>query len=424
MSHSQCQSAENLPNPPDFPLYIPCGICLGIAMNVQSPSALRDQLNSARETVLANVLMLGEMPAPSGQEEARIRFLADRFSSSSLIHVSIDERGNIQAIIPGKTGNQSILLGAHADTHVNIGPDQRLTINVSPDELTGPGLADNTLGLAALASLPDLLQQLDVQLDSNLILLGHVNSLGANDLSGLRFFLDHCQHPIHAGLVVEGISLGRLNHFCLGMVQAEITCTVHQEPGTRWEASENAIIILHRIIRRILEIPIPQEPRTSVILGSVRAGKTFNRPPESARLQLEIRSEMPGKAREIRLRIKEILDEISAETASECLIHHPALRKPGGIPFSHPLVTAAREVMDNLDIKPRLGPSYSDLSILISNNIPSLTLGLTTAHKLNEWDESVDIEPYFIGIAQLISIIQRIDAIPSLAESTSETAEA
>lgn len=390
-------------------------------MNELSPTALRDQLNSARETVLANVLMLGEIPAPSSQEEARIRFIADRFASSSSIHVSIDERGNILAIIPGRTGKQSILLGAHADTHVNMLPDQRLTINVSPDELTGPGLADNTLGLAALTSLPDLLERLGIRLDADLILLGHVNSLGSHDLAGLRFFLNNYQKPIHAGLVVEGISLGRLNHFCLGMVQAEITCAVHHEPGTRWEASENAIIIIHRIIRRILEIPLPQEPRTSVILGSIRAGKTFNRPPESARLRLEIRSEMPGKAREIRFRIKEILDEISAETASECRINYPALRQPGGIPFSHPLVTAAREVMDKLEITPRLGPSYSDLSILISKNIPSLTLGLTTARKLNEWNESVDIGPFFTGIAQLISIIQRLDSIPILDDATAET---
>ena len=80
--------------------------------------------------------------------------------------------------------------------------------------------------------------------------------------------------------------------------------------------------------------------------------------------------------------------------------------------------------MDKLDIHPRLGPSYSDLSILISKNIPSLTLGLTTAHKLNEWDESIDIDPYFTGIAQLIAIIQRLDAIPDLASPTTEDEEA
>jgi acetylornithine deacetylase/succinyl-diaminopimelate desuccinylase-like protein len=194
------------------------------------------------------------------------------------------------------------------------------------------------------------------------------------------------------------------------MVQADITCRVHQEPGTRWEASENAIVILHRIIRHILEIPIPQEPRTSVILGSVNAGKTFNRPPESARLRLEIRSEAPGKAREIRLRIKEILDEISAETASDCSISFPALRKPGGIPFSHPLVHAGRDVLQQLGVQPRLGPSYSDLSILISKNIPAITIGLTTARNHHEPDESVAISPIFTGLAQLVSLLREIDA--------------
>lgn len=375
-----------------------------------SPPELRQRLDHSREIVLANALMLGEIPAPSGLEEARIRFLADRFTASELQDISVDEQDNIQALIPGRTGKHTILVGAHADTLVTLGPDERLTINVEPDHLTGPGLADNTLGLATIASLPELLKKLGIQLDANIILLGHTNSLRSKDLKGLRFFLDNYPKPIHAGLVVEGITLGRLNHSCLGMVQADITCEVHQSPGTRWEASENAIIIMHRVIRRILEIPIPQEPRTSVIIGSVHAGKTFNRPPESARLRMEIRSEMPGKAREIRMRIKEILEEISAETASKCTVDYPALRKPGGIPFSHPLVTAARGVMEDLGVSPLLGPSYSDLSILISHKIPALTLGLTTSHKLNEADETVEIEPLFTGIAQLIALLQRIDA--------------
>ncbi|NNM28714.1 MAG: peptidase dimerization domain-containing protein, partial [Akkermansiaceae bacterium] len=328
-------------------------------MSTPQPASLRDELHGAQEILLANALMLGEIPAPSGREAGRIRFLANRFSESSLIDISVDELGNIQALIPGRTGKRTIMVAAHADALLTIGPEERLTVNVGPEELHGPGMADNTLGLAALASLPDLLRHLDIQLDANILLVGHVKSLRSHDLAGLRFFLDHYAKPIEAGIVVEGITLGRLNHSCLGMVQADITCKVHQEPGTRWEASENAIIILHRIIRHILEIPIPQEPRTSVILGSITAGKTFNRPPETARLRLEIRSEVPGKAREIRFRIKEILDEVSSETASDCSIRFPALRKPGGIPFAHPLVSAARDIMDELGVHPRLGPSYS-----------------------------------------------------------------
>jgi tripeptide aminopeptidase len=216
-----------------------------------SPSQLRDQLADGHETAAANTLMLGEIPSPSGQEAARVRFLADRFQQSGLQAISIDEEGNVQAIIPGKKGLRNFLV-----------------------------TADNTLGLSAHVSLPELLVRLGIELNANLILLGHVKSLESCDQRGLRFFLENFPRPLDAGLVVEGISLGRLNHFCNGMVQAEITCRVHQDPTKRWEASENAIIIMHRVIRRILEIPIPQEPRTSVIMGSIRSGKTFNRPPD------------------------------------------------------------------------------------------------------------------------------------------------
>ncbi|MEM9080422.1 MAG: M28 family peptidase, partial [Verrucomicrobiota bacterium] len=315
------------------------------------------------------------------------------------------------AVIPGKNPNFNVLVAAHADTLLTLGPDQRLTINASTEGLTGPGLADNTIGLAALATLPDLLEKLDIQPEANLILLAHTHSLGAHDLAGLRFFLENTTRPIHAGLILEGITLGRLNHACLGMVQADIICRVHQEPGTRWEAAENAMIIMHRIVKRILEIPLPQEPRTSLLLGSLRAGKTFNRPPEVARLKLEIRSEEPGKAREIRYQIADILDEISAETASDCSITFPALRKPGGIPFNHPLVTAARTIHAQLGIDTKVGPSYSDLSILIEHGIPALTLGLTTATNLNENDETIALDPLFTGLAQTLALLQQIDTL-------------
>lgn len=374
-----------------------------------SPSQIRDRLAERREVVLANTLMLGEIPSPSGQEAARIEFLVDRFQQSELQDFSIDEMGNAQAIIPGAKGSRNILVTARADTHLSIKPDHRIVINVGPDHLLGPGLADNTLGLATLASLPDLLRGLNIQLDANLVLLGHVKSLGSSDQAGLRFFLKNFPRPISAGLVVEGISLGRLNHFCNGMVQAEITCHVQQDPSTRWEASENAIIIMHRVIRHILEIPIPQEPRTSVIIGSVRAGRTFNRPPETARLRLEIRSEEPGRAREIRLEMARILEKVSAETASECSILFPALRKPGGIPFAHPFVTAAREIQEELAIAPLVGPSYSDLSSILSRGIPALTIGLSRAINLNEPGEKVEIDPIFTGLAQLLCLLQRID---------------
>ena len=39
--------------------------------HLHSPVDLREELREGREVVLANALMLGEIPAPSGQEEEK-----------------------------------------------------------------------------------------------------------------------------------------------------------------------------------------------------------------------------------------------------------------------------------------------------------------------------------------------------------------
>ena len=46
------------------------------------------------EIILANLIMLGEIPAPTFHEEARIEFLKDRFAECSLQSCSSDEAGN------------------------------------------------------------------------------------------------------------------------------------------------------------------------------------------------------------------------------------------------------------------------------------------------------------------------------------------
>ena len=51
----------------------------------------------------------------------------------------------------------------------------------------------------------------------------------------------------------------------------------------------------------------------------------------------------------------------------------------------------------------------NELSELIRANIPSVTLGLTTGQHKNEYNETIDIEPTFDGLAQLIALMNSID---------------
>ena len=126
-------------------------------------STLPEQLTGIQETLIANLIMLSEIPAPTFEEAARVKLLLQRMLECGLEKVSTDEAGNGVGIIPGKDPERNILLVAHADSVYTEKADH--TLSVLTDEIIGPGVSDNSLGMAVLATLPNILELLDIQLD-------------------------------------------------------------------------------------------------------------------------------------------------------------------------------------------------------------------------------------------------------------------
>ena len=61
---------------------------------------------------------------------------------------------------------------------------------VQPDRVTGPSVADNSLGLAVLAAMPAVLERLGLSLRSTVLGLACSRGLGRGNLEGVRFFLE------------------------------------------------------------------------------------------------------------------------------------------------------------------------------------------------------------------------------------------
>ncbi|NBV31293.1 MAG: hypothetical protein EBR93_01950, partial [Bacteroidetes bacterium] len=218
---------------------------------------LRDQLRTYKESVLANLVMAGEIPAPTFSEHRRIEFLINRFIESSVSEVSVDDAGNGIGIIKGTGGEQgngrAILINAHADTVFSEKTDH--TLMVGKETISGPGVADNGLGFAVLATLPQILSELDIRFHNDMILLGGVKSLGRGNLDGIRFFLDQSPFDIVAGLCIEGIQLGRLSYQSIGMFRGEITCRVPESYDWSRFGEASAVLTLNEIINKINATP-------------------------------------------------------------------------------------------------------------------------------------------------------------------------
>jgi tripeptide aminopeptidase len=379
----------------------------GMAHIISGLDDIEERVRDLREIILANLVMLSEIPAPTFSEAARMEFLVNRFTELQLLNCSTDEVGNGLGIIPGETGDRNILIVGHMDTVFDTKVDH--TITVEPRRIIGPGVGDNGLGLAVIATLPLVLQHLNIKPKSNIILMGSAQSLGMGNIRGLRFFLDHTDLPINAGICVEGVKLGRISYSSIGMMRCGISFSVPEQYDWTRFGAVGAIVTINDAINRILEIPLPKRPKTNIVLGSITGGTGFNTIATQASLKFEIRSESNRMVKNIGQKTEYIAHEVASHSGADVDFRIYAQRRTGGISFSHPMARTTREIMKSLDILPRITPSTSELSAFIDKRIPAVTLGLTNGENLNQINESIDIEPVFKGIAQLLGLILAID---------------
>ena len=371
---------------------------------------LEEKLKKYRELLLANLVMIGETPAPTFDEERRIKFILNRFDEAGLTDSTIDDSGNGVGVLASKEDKEekrAILVNAHADTIFSAKTDH--TMQISSDSITGPGVADNSLGLAALVTLPYILEDLNIELKNNLILLAGAKSLGRGNLEGITSFLENNPYEIHNAICLEGIQLGRLSYSSIGMFRGEITCRVPE--GYDWSrfGDASAILTLNEVINKINDMRLPRRPRTSIVMGSIVGGTSFNTIARDATLGFEVRSESQEVVEKAAETIQDIVMEVSSKTGDQIELDIFARRTPGGIPYAHPLTSCARSVMESLDIEPRLAPSISELSALIDKNIPALTLGITVGERAFKTNETIQIEPIYKGLAQIIGTIIAVD---------------
>lgn len=366
-----------------------------------------EKIREKKDSFLTDAVLLGEIPSPTFGEQERVRTVVDRFRENGLSNPGVDEFGNASAQLPGTEGQSSILIMAHADCVFS--PEVRHEIQVGSDSMTGPGIADNALGLAAMISLPRLLKELGIELRDNLILVANCKSLGRANLEGAHGFLETMSQPVRAGICVEGSTLGRLSYSGLGTLRGEITLQVPSDYDWKRFGASGAISHLTGLINQIREIPIPKEPKTQLVFGGLKCGSSYNTSPRQGSLRFEITSEEDGIIGQMENQLNEICEQFSAETGTLVNMEVVAKRQNCGIPYAHPLVKTTRSIMQKAGITPQVDPSTGDLNALILGGLPAVTLGLTTVENLREINETIQLDPLYSGMCQLVTLIQAID---------------
>jgi tripeptide aminopeptidase len=353
--------------------------------------------------VLDLAIAIQRIPAPTFAEQQRARFVYERFLNEDLCDVEIDDLGNVYGRLPGSGSAPPLVVSAHSDTvfpaHTSLDGSRRA------DRIIGPGIGDNSLGVASLFGLVWLLRQGAGLLPGDLWLVANVGEEGLGDLCGMRAVVGRFDAQPLAYIVIEGMALGQIYHRALAVRRYRITvCT---QGGHSWVdfGHPSATHEIAVIIEKLVALPLPTKPRTTLNVGVISGGTSVNTIAAQAQLELDLRSEeLPALENLISQvdSITRLANQPGIEVTCEEIGNRPA----GHISLQHPLIHLARRCLEAQGIQPNLGIGSTDANIPLNHGLPAICVGITTGGKAHTLNEFIDTQPVAKGLHQLHTLVK------------------
>jgi tripeptide aminopeptidase len=290
-----------------------------------------------------------------------------------------------------------------------------LEIKRTSGRLTGPGVGDNSVAVAAAIKLADLLRIAGEVPAVDLLLTGNVGEEGLGNLRGIREVLTS-RSDIGAVVALEGHNLGRVTHVAVGSRRFRIS--VKGPGGHSWGdfGRPNAIHGLSKLIAELDAIPLPRSPKTTLNVGMISGGVSVNTIAPEASCLLDLRSIDESALRRLSDRVTRLVDRSNRGDAVDYTAESIGERPAGVVAVDSPIVQIAANTLAALGLEPSFDASSTDANVPIAAGIPAVCVGLTTGGNVHRTDEYIDLDPVPMGITQLALLTL------ALAESLSERA--
>jgi len=355
--------------------------------------AAADSYLARQQHLLDLCIQIQQIPAPTGFEATRARRVADYFHELNVVDIEQDELFNVYARVPGRENGPALLVSAHTDTVFPASTDLTVRMDDQNGYVYGPGIGDNSTGVAGLVALAETLSTLEPP-PVDIWLVANSGEEGLGDLRGMRAVVERLQSKLGACIVLEGMGLGRIVHQALGSRRFRIAATA--PGGHSWSdfGTASAIHVLVRLAAELTRLAVPQSPRTTFNVGRIYGGTSVNTIAHSATLELDLRSEDLAALEAVIVQVQSIVAGYRAEKwrrqGVTVTMKTIGDRPTGGIPADHALVRAADWALTRSGVvsMKKLRMSSTDANIPLSRGLPAVCVGITEggdAHRLSEW---------------------------------------
>jgi tripeptide aminopeptidase len=381
-------------------------------------------------------LELISIPAPPFGEAARSVWMEQQFRQAGLASVHTDAIGNVFGIIAAAESEEHsasapvVLLSAHLDTVFPVSTP--LEPIVKDDRIEAPGACDNAAGVIGMLAIAHALMESKMPLGATLVFVGNVGEEGEGDLRGVRHIYRNSPYAgrIAAHLVLDGAGADTAVTQALGSRRYQVTMTGPGGHSFTNAGTPNPILVMALALNNLAQSPLqpyPDEPRSTLNVGTIQGGTSVNTIPESATASVEFRSTDVRPLVRLEVALHRAVED-AVEAANSAAIARPggrpdrqgASRMPGilrysiekigdrpaaDLPRDSPLLEAIKAVDRHLGLRTDLRLGSTDANIPLSLGIPAVSLGAGGegggAHTRAEWYSAANRE---LGLRRVLLI--------------------
>jgi acetylornithine deacetylase/succinyl-diaminopimelate desuccinylase-like protein len=356
-------------------------------------------IESSHEKTLATQVTIAEIPAPTFHESERAKYMAEQFRLRGLKNVEIDKQGNVLGWRNGET-QDILVLAAHLD--IAFATTVNTKVRKEGPRWYGPGLADNSRGLAALLNVVEAPDESNIKTRRTILFVANVGEEGLGDLNGVKYLFNESvfRSRLKEFVGIDGINPATITTGATGVKRYSVT--LHGPGGHSYSnfGRPSPIHAAGRIIERISDWDVPNSPKTTFSVGKISGGTSVNAIAEECSFEVDLRSDDPSELDKIEFKLLDAVrlgaeeenkkradSRMEVKAEAKLIGNRPAGRTLDSSPLVQAALTAARAT----GFEPALVFTSSDSNIPISLGIPAITViqGGTSDnhHSLTEWFE-------------------------------------
>lgn len=324
-------------------------------------------IDASKSRAVESLISLASIVAPSGQEQDRARWVAERMHEIGLTDVNIDTISNVTGRIRGRSG-RAVIFVTTLDDLATIAELQE-TGGQQPhregDRVVGPATEVQSVNAAVLLAAEALVRaKLTPEYD---IVFASV-AQEETGLVGMKALFEAWKDRAVGWVDV----LGDGQEIVYGAGFVHWWKIVANGPGGHTEENGHSTVNqgIARAVDRILSLPHAQRfDDTFINVAILRSGEVYNHKPASGWFSLDLRSMQKEVISEIEAEVAAVLNSVESETGIRFDMQSIAALDGGQVPGAREsqLVQLAIEVSRHLGYEPTVSPKgCCNMSIPIS----------------------------------------------------------